>query len=200
MRRREFIALLGGAGLLVRSFAALYSIDLGVNIDPLVTMRVDLPASTYPGPDDRRAFVASLEPRLVAIPGVQAAAITTGVPSRDGGERYLEIEGTPGDAQRGGQLYEGRCIACHSLDASRVGPQHRGVFGRRAGAVKDYDYSPALKKAGSCWRSEPPMSEDPRLDTERPAPDQGQRQAHRESDDDVEHRRDGYRFQIAVVL
>ena len=94
------IALLGGAGLLVRSFATLYSIDLGVNIDPLVTMRVDLPASTYPTADDRRAFVAALEPRLASIPGVQAATITTGVPSRDGGERYFEIEGTPSDAPR----------------------------------------------------------------------------------------------------
>jgi len=94
------IALLGGAGLLVRSFNALYSIDLGVNIDPLVTMRVELPESKYPAADDRRAFVAALEPRLAAIPGVQAATITTGVPSRDGGERYFEIEGAAPDAPR----------------------------------------------------------------------------------------------------
>ena len=94
------IALLGGAGLLVRSFTALYSIDLGVNIDPLITMRVDLPASKYPTADDRRTFVAALEPRLTSIPGVQAATVTTGVPSRDGGERYFEIDGAPGDAPR----------------------------------------------------------------------------------------------------
>ena len=55
------------------------------------------------------------------------------------------------DAQRGRELYESRCIACHSLDANRVGPLHRGVFGRRAGGVSDYDYSPALKKAGTTW-------------------------------------------------
>jgi putative ABC transport system permease protein len=94
------IALLGGAGLLVRSFAALYAVDLGVDIAPLVTMRVELPASKYATADDRRAFVAALEPRLAAIPGVQHAAVTTGVPSRDGGERYLEVEGTPADATR----------------------------------------------------------------------------------------------------
>jgi len=94
------IALLGGTGLLVRSFATLYAIDLGVNIAPLVTMRVDLPASHYPAAADRRAFVARLEPRLAAIPGVQAATITTGVPSRDGGERYFEIEGMPAGASR----------------------------------------------------------------------------------------------------
>jgi predicted permease len=94
------IALLGGAGLLVRSFATLYAIDLGVNIEPLVTMRMALPEATYRTAADRRAFVAALEPRLAAIPGVQAATITTGVPSRDGGERYLEIEGTPSNAPR----------------------------------------------------------------------------------------------------
>jgi predicted permease len=94
------IALLGGAGLLVRSFNALYAIDLGVNIDPLITMQIDLPASKYPTADDRRGFVAALEPRLASIPSVQAATITTGVPSRDGGERYFEIEGTPPETAR----------------------------------------------------------------------------------------------------
>jgi len=55
------------------------------------------------------------------------------------------------DAARGKTLYESRCIACHSLDANRVGPAHRGVFGRRAGAARDYDYSPALKASSVVW-------------------------------------------------
>jgi putative ABC transport system permease protein len=93
------ISLLGGAGLLVRSFAALYAVDLGVNVDPLVTMAVELPESKYPRADDRRAFMAALEPRLMAIPGVAAATITTGVPSRDGGERLLQIDGAPADTR-----------------------------------------------------------------------------------------------------
>lgn len=56
-----------------------------------------------------------------------------------------------GDAVRGHQLYESRCVACHSVEQSRVGPAHRGVFGRRAGGVADYDYSPALRAAGLVW-------------------------------------------------
>ena len=36
-----------------------------------------------------------------------------------------------GDATRGEQVYESRCMACHWLDANRVGPMHRGVYGRR---------------------------------------------------------------------
>jgi cytochrome c len=56
-----------------------------------------------------------------------------------------------GDAVRGQQLYASRCIACHSIDASRVGPAHRGVVGRKAGSVAGYEYSPAVKKSGIVW-------------------------------------------------
>ena len=57
------------------------------------------------------------------------------------------------DAGRGEMLYEQRCGACHGLDADRVGPHHRGVFGRRAGSVEGYDYSPALRRARIVWNS-----------------------------------------------
>lgn len=56
-----------------------------------------------------------------------------------------------GDFARGQQLYEQRCIACHSLDANRVGPMHRGVYGRKAGSVAGYNYSPAVRNAAIVW-------------------------------------------------
>ena len=56
-----------------------------------------------------------------------------------------------GDAERGRELYEARCAGCHSIEANRVGPMHRGVFGRKAGAVADFSYSPALKNASVVW-------------------------------------------------
>jgi cytochrome c len=58
-----------------------------------------------------------------------------------------------GDASRGQTLYESRCVACHSLDASRVGPAHRGVYGRKAGSVADYAYSDALKNSQIIWNA-----------------------------------------------
>ncbi|HJS31018.1 MAG TPA: cytochrome c family protein [Alphaproteobacteria bacterium] len=58
---------------------------------------------------------------------------------------------TAGDPERGEDLYERRCFACHSLDANRVGPAHRGVYGRKAGSAPGYSYSPALKKSGIVW-------------------------------------------------
>jgi cytochrome c len=59
-----------------------------------------------------------------------------------------------GDAMHGQQIYESRCIACHSPDANRVGPMHRGVFGRKAGSLVDYTYSKALKGAAFVWNDE----------------------------------------------
>jgi cytochrome c len=55
------------------------------------------------------------------------------------------------DAARGRELYEARCSGCHSIDADRVGPRHAGLFGRRAGGVKGFDYSPALAASKVVW-------------------------------------------------
>lgn len=56
-----------------------------------------------------------------------------------------------GDPGRGADLYEQRCIGCHSLDANRVGPKHRGVVGRKAGAVPDFAYSNGVRRSGVVW-------------------------------------------------
>ena len=55
-----------------------------------------------------------------------------------------------GDAARGATLYQG-CEDCHSIAKNDVGPLHRGVVGRKAGLVPDYDYSPALKNSDIVW-------------------------------------------------
>jgi cytochrome c len=61
--------------------------------------------------------------------------------------------GLTGDAARGETLYEA-CQDCHSLDKNDVGPRHRGVFGRKAASLPDYDYSDALKSANIVWNEE----------------------------------------------
>ena len=94
------IVLLAGAGLMVRSFIKHSSVDIGIRTEDMFTMRVRLPESKYPSADARRAFFARLESRLAAVPGVQAHAITTGVPPLDGGERLVEIDQPGGSDQR----------------------------------------------------------------------------------------------------
>ena len=61
--------------------------------------------------------------------------------------------GLTGDAARGEMVYQA-CQDCHSLDKNDVGPRHRGVFGRKAGSLPDYDYSDALKSANIVWNEE----------------------------------------------
>ncbi|MBS7808452.1 c-type cytochrome [Variovorax sp. PCZ-1] len=53
--------------------------------------------------------------------------------------------------QRGMAIYTAKCSACHSVEDNRVGPSHAGVLGRRAGAVKNYEYSEALAKSKVVW-------------------------------------------------
>ncbi len=53
--------------------------------------------------------------------------------------------------QRGEQIYT-RCAACHAIETNRTGPQHCGLFGRRAGTAPGYStYSPAMRDSKIVW-------------------------------------------------
>ncbi len=58
-----------------------------------------------------------------------------------------------GDPVHGEEIYQA-CTDCHALDQNDVGPRHRGVYGRKAGSLPDYDYSDALKNATIVWNEE----------------------------------------------
>jgi predicted permease len=89
------IVLLVGAGLMVRSFLKLYSTDIGIRTENLMTMRLQLSAEKYSSADSRRIFFEQLEPKLAAIPGAEGVAVTTSVPPFGAGRRGFEIEGRP---------------------------------------------------------------------------------------------------------
>jgi cytochrome c len=56
------------------------------------------------------------------------------------------------DVKRGEKLFE-ECRACHAVERgiNGVGPDLHGVFGRKAAALDEFRYSPALKKSGITW-------------------------------------------------
>jgi predicted permease len=89
------IVLLVGAGLMIRSFLNLYSLDLGAETSRVLTMQVGLTDAKYPKPEQRRLFYESLLTRLEAIPGMQAAAIASAIPFGGSEQRSLEIDGRP---------------------------------------------------------------------------------------------------------
>jgi cytochrome c len=60
-----------------------------------------------------------------------------------------------GDPARGEQRFVD-CAACHAPQpgVTNVGPSLTGVFGRKAGTLGDFRYSPALKRSGITWTAQ----------------------------------------------
>lgn len=59
--------------------------------------------------------------------------------------------GAQGDASRGKLVFQRRCTGCHAIDGDREGPRLAGVFGRKAGSVRGFEYSAGLKNSGLTW-------------------------------------------------
>jgi len=73
--------LLAGAGLLVRSFWNLATIDPGFRADGVLTMTVSVTPSRYPDSARLGDYTDAVARRLERIPGVVAASSTTALPS-----------------------------------------------------------------------------------------------------------------------
>ncbi len=87
------LALLVGAGLLLRSFVKLQSAGIGVDPRNLLTASLNLPDANYPGLAARRQFYDQLLERTHRIPGVEAAALSTEIPLEGGSNGYIQVEG-----------------------------------------------------------------------------------------------------------
>jgi predicted permease len=74
------VALVVGAGLLLRTVNNLSRVDAGFDRSRLVTFAVSLPVARYQMPADRRSFYQRLTDQLVATPGVLKVAAMTGLP------------------------------------------------------------------------------------------------------------------------
>ena len=87
------LALLAGAGLLLRSFSKLCSADIGARTDNVLTMGMELPQAKYSTLAQRREFFDTLLDRLNRIPGVRSAAVSTRIPLRGGSNMTIQVEG-----------------------------------------------------------------------------------------------------------
>ena len=90
------LVLLTGAGLLVKSFLRLRSMDSGFDEKNLLTMRLTLPVSRYRTSEERVNFYDQVMPRVEALPGVKSAAFITWLPVvLTGGTNVYAVEGHP---------------------------------------------------------------------------------------------------------
>src|SRR3954471_19352208 len=74
------VALVLGAGLLLRTVMNLSSVDTGFNRSKLVTLAITLPSAKYAKSDDVKAFYTRLLDQLRATGGVQSVTAMTGLP------------------------------------------------------------------------------------------------------------------------
>jgi len=72
------LVLLVGAGLMVRSFAALWRVNPGFNPSHAITSSLSLPADPTTSSDETRARLRQFDEKMQNIPGVQAVSVTLG--------------------------------------------------------------------------------------------------------------------------
>jgi putative ABC transport system permease protein len=87
------VALLSGAGLMVRSFLAAENEFSGIHGEQVLATRIHLPENHYAKETDRQQFFDRLMPRLAAIPGVQQVALISNPPGTGGNDWPFEIAG-----------------------------------------------------------------------------------------------------------
>jgi putative ABC transport system permease protein len=93
------LVLLVGAGLLIRSFAAVAAVDPGFQTENRLTFRVAPPAL----PDSERydRFLAPMLTDIAQLPGVRSTGAVSLLPVQDGTtDRMFQIEGVPFDPDR----------------------------------------------------------------------------------------------------
>ena len=44
-----------------------------------------------------------------------------------------------------------KCVSCHSLTKNKMGPALGNIFGKKAGSVKGYRYSKAMRNSDIIW-------------------------------------------------
>ena len=87
------LVLLAGAGLLIRNFVKLQSVDLGLDPNNILVARLPLPRDQYKTAAAKQQFFEALLPRLHALPGVVAATETSTLPPYGGIGTDIDIPG-----------------------------------------------------------------------------------------------------------
>ena len=88
------LVLLIGCGLMLRAFWKLQEVHTGLQAENVITMRVSLPSGTYTDNAKITDFWTRLEERLTSLPGVQSAALVSGLaPLRPPNMNDTDIEG-----------------------------------------------------------------------------------------------------------
>jgi predicted permease len=87
------LILLAGAGLLIRSFIRLQTVDLGFNPNGILFARTPFPRGQYETAEEKERFFRALLARIHRLPGVVAATESTTLPPYGGVRSDIDISG-----------------------------------------------------------------------------------------------------------
>jgi putative ABC transport system permease protein len=87
------LVLLTGAGVMMRTFVALQTVDLGFNPHNILVARLPFPKGQYLTAAEKQHFFGQLLPKLKALPGVVEATETSTLPPYGGIPTDVEISG-----------------------------------------------------------------------------------------------------------
>jgi putative ABC transport system permease protein len=121
------VVLLSGAGLLIRSFSRLESVDPGFRSDHVLTLQIELPESRY-SEFQVAAFYKQLLEGFETLPGVKFAAVSRKVPLSAGDDASLNfiIENQPVERRSADQpRAQYRAVSADYFDAMGI-PLIRG--------------------------------------------------------------------------
>ena len=87
------LALLTGAGLLLRTFENLRNANPGIQPDHVLTATVKLPTARYKTLEQEWAFYKQLLEKLNGAPGIRTAALVSKLPLQGGTNGFIEVPG-----------------------------------------------------------------------------------------------------------
>lgn len=112
--------------------------------------------ATVNGPIWALAFTGSGD--AVIAGGISDEAVLWPLDGADGLPKMAELKRrfhtAPDEVTNGERQFLRKCSVCHTLGTSgdrRAGPALAGLFGRKAGSLKDYSYSEAMHESDIVW-------------------------------------------------
>ncbi len=152
------LVLVAGAGLMIKSFARLLTVDPGFDPKNVLTARVTLPYSKYAQPQQVDAFYKQLIERVESLPGVNAVGTITILPlSGLNSNASFEIEGRPRVSDEVVQNADYRMVSLDYFHAMGI-----SLLKGRHFAQTDHEGAPGVviineSMGDEFWRGEEPI-------------------------------------------
>ena len=113
--------LLFGAGLMIRSFHQLQTVNPGFEPQGVLTMTVSVSNAKFPSPAGQVRFFDQVLQRVKALPGVESAGVIDTIPlSGNGSNQPIAIEGRPVLPMSEQPEVDVRLVSPQYMDAMRI--------------------------------------------------------------------------------